>query len=199
MEILRQKILKERGIQRFSVQSPKANVKDTLYAAYAALMEAGKVEAQVSESNMSRLHSVSSWLQGKGKPSLLLYGSYGSGKTTMMSAIGYTLDALGFGYISTTAKAITKSDDLVIYRKSLVLLIDEFGREQVVRKDYGNESEPLIDVLLYRYERGLPTVLATNLLDDELADKYGAYFHDRLSGGYERIYYDEKSFRRPEL
>lgn len=164
--------------------------------AYSALLEARCVKESKSGKNMSRIASLSRWLNGAGKPSLLLYGGYGTGKTTLMLAAGYVLNEFGMDYTYKPARFFDDpQNDLTRCRRPSLLMVDEMGREQEQVNDYGNRSRPLVDVLLYRHEKGYPTVLATNLLMDEIGRRYGEYFLDRLRGGYEMIFYDEKSYR----
>lgn len=151
---------------------------------------------------MPKIRSAARWLAGQGKPGLLLHGSYGTGKTTMLNAISRAMDELCGPYTSylTTARRIIQGktmwqgDDL--NGKRLLLLVDEFGREQDEHNDYGNISEPVIDMICLRDRLRLPTVLASNCLEDEVKEKYGAYMHDRIWGNYSRIYYDNESYRR---
>lgn len=151
----------------------------------------------MSGANISRILSLARWLNGAGKPSLLLYGGYGTGKTTLMQAAGYALAQFGMGYTYRTANFFDDASmDLVQFRKPSPLMVDEFGREQETVNDYGNRTRPLVNLLLYRYDKGYPTILATNLLMEEMGNRYGEYFLDRLRGGYETIYYDEKSYRK---
>lgn len=196
-ETLSRRILRERGIRRFKAWIPTKDLLETLEAAYSALLEARGVKLPVSGANKSRIASLSRWLNGEGKPSLLLYGGYGTGKTTLMRAAGYALQAYGIDYIFNPARFFDDPrNDFTHCRRPSLLMIDEFGREQEKVNDFGNVTRPIMDVLLYRYDKGYPTILATNLLMEEIGNRYGEYFLDRLRGGYETIYYDEKSYRK---
>ena len=196
-ETLSQRISRERGIRRFNAWIPANELVKTLDAAYSALLEARGVKLAVSGANKSRIASLSRWLNGEGKPSLLLYGGYGTGKTTLMLAAGYALQAFGTDYIYKPARFFDDpQNDFSLCRKPSLLMVDEFGREQEQVNDYGNKSRPLIDTLLYRYDKGYSTIITTNLLIEEIGARYGEYFLDRLRDGYETIYYDEKSYRK---
>lgn len=197
METLSQRILRERGIRRFNPGIPARELLETLDAAYSALLEARCVNEAKSGANMARLASLARWLSGAGKPSLLLYGGYGTGKTTLMQAAGYALQAFGIDYTYKAARFFDDPrNDFTPCRKPSPLMVDEFGREQEKVNEYGNVTRPIMDVLLYRYDKGYPTILATNLLMEEMGNRYGEYFLDRLRGGYETIFYDEKSYRK---
>lgn len=167
-----------------------------LDTAYSALLEARGVKEAKSGRNMSRIASLSRWLNGAGKPSLLLYGGYGTGKTTLMLAAGYVLNEFGMDYTYKPARFFDDpQNDLTRCRRPSLLMVDEMGRETEYVNDFGNKSRPLMDILMHRHEKGYPTVIATNLLLDEIGGRYGEYFLDRLRGGYEMIFYDEKSYR----
>lgn len=194
---LSRRILRERGIRRFEAGIPEKELTVALDTAYSALLEARGVREAKSGKNMSRIASLSRWLNGAGKPSLLLYGGYGTGKTTLMQAAGYALQAFGIDYTYKAARFFDDPrNDFTPCRKPSPLMVDEFGREQEKVNEYGNVTRPIMDVLLYRHEKGYPTILATNLLMEEMGDRYGEYFLDRLRGGYEMIFYDEKSYRK---
>lgn len=196
-ETLSRRILKERGIQRFNAGIPAKELVKTLDAAYSALLEARGVNEDMSGANISRILSLAWWLNGTGKPSLLLYGGYGTGKTTLMWAVGYALQTYGIDYVFKPARFFDDPrNDFTHCRKPSLLMIDEFGREQEKVNDFGNVTRPIMDVLLYRYDKGYPTILATNLLMEEIGNRYGEYFLDRLRGGFETIFYDEKSYRK---
>lgn len=170
---------------------------ETLDAAYSALLEARGVNEEKSGANKARLASLARWLNGEGKPSLLLYGGYGTGKTTLMLSAGYALKGFGMDYTYRTARFFDNpANDFSLCRKPHLLMIDEFGREQEHVNDYGNRTRPIVDTLLYRYDKGYPTILATNLLIEEMGSRYGEYFLDRIEGGYEKLYYDGKSYRK---
>lgn len=199
MEILHRRILRERAIRTYRLPATEEQAKSTLAAAYASLVEAsGRSMAQAP----AHCLSVARWLLGQGRPGLLLYGAYGLGKTTMLRSIYYTvtqLDRQGETpamYTSAQVVALDEDSQRRLRQSKGIVLIDELGREQNERKDYGNISEPLITLLRLREDRGLPTVLASNLTDAELSAKYGEYIADRLRGSYSRIFFEGKSYRR---
>lgn len=172
---------------------PYEEVLSALKAAYSALVGEG------SSLPHDKLESVSRWLCGHGRSGLLLYGGYGLGKTTMLKAIRYVYDsapdrrALHF-----TARRFVEnysSNGSNICAEKTLLMIDELGREFDVHLEYGNATEPVTDLICYREDRNLPTILASNLTDEELKKKYGPYVYDRLFGSYNRIFFDGKSFR----
>ena len=185
--------MQDRAIRTYSLSIDQETVRRMLGGAYAALVEAsGHMPEGLPE---DKLASVAGWLCGQGKPGLLLYGSYGTGKTTMLRAVYYTATQLGRTVMIHTAKSAVATGTQEMRKDRSLLLIDELGREQIERKDYGNVSEPLVDLICYREDRGLPTLLVTNLTDRQLEEKYGKYVYDRLRGSYSRVYYEGRSYR----
>ena len=79
-----------------------------------------------------------------------------------------------------------------------ILFIDDLGTEPLAVRNYGNEIMPLTELLLHRYDKGLPTVITTNLGDQAIADTYGPRILDRLNEMYERKGFNniKQSFRK---
>lgn len=169
-----------------------------LTEAYGALVEStGHAMHRAPE----HLSTVAKWLCGQGRCGLLLYGGYGLGKTTTLRAIHYAVRFLSDrGHVlHHTAKQVLsmpEEDAKSLRRSGNIVMVDELGREQNERRDYGNVSEPVIELIRFREDRGLPTVLASNLLEQEFVSKYDPYIHDRLFGSFSRIFFEGQSYRR---
>lgn len=152
-----------------------------------------------TQSNINRIALVSRWLtretEDKRRHSLLLYGAYGTGKTTMLVSISTMLHHLNIDHIYTSAQALISTQDDKPKNIKGPLLIDELGRESLQVKSYGNASEPLIDLLCYRDRFKYPTIVASNLTDKELMERYGNHVWDRINGGYSRIFYNDSTLR----
>lgn len=194
METLRQTILKEKDIQNYKVSSEYKDVLDVLTMAYTTLVECRGKKVDMNQQQKETISIVSRWLCGEGKVGLLLYGTYGTGKTTMLNSILYTMRYYNRRYLMTSAKSIVEVPD-ENYVWEYPLIIDELGREPNTRKSFGNESEPMIDIIVRREKMGYPTIIATNLTDEEIKVKYGLYIADRFRGSYSRIFYGNKSYR----
>lgn len=77
------------------------------------------------------------------------------------------------------------------------LIIDDLGTEQRILKRYGNEILPLTDLLLFRYENMLPTVITTNLSHSQIAEQYGPRISDRIKEMCETLVFTQtESYRR---
>lgn len=197
METLRLTILRERGRQSYNIGTDTEDALTVLQESYRALVNATGHEINGTP---EYLGIVARWLCGQGKSGLLLYGGYGLGKTTTLRAIQYTMrflcpDKEVRYYLSKQVVGLNTDDLKSLRTGDALVMVDELGREQNERREYGNISEPLIEIIRYREDKGLPTILASNLVDEEFSEKYGPYIRDRLFGSFSRIYYDGKSFR----
>lgn len=77
------------------------------------------------------------------------------------------------------------------------LIIDDLGTEQRILKRFGNEILPLTDLLLFRYEKMLPTVITTNLSHSQIAEQYGPRISDRIKEMCETLVFSQtESYRR---
>lgn len=77
-----------------------------------------------------------------------------------------------------------------------LLLIDDVGCEPDVVKHYGTETTPVADALCRRYDRQLQTIVTSNLDDESILHRYGPRITDRLDEMFDRIAYDDESYRK---
>lgn len=80
-------------------------------------------------------------------------------------------------------------------KRESMLYIDEVGREPLVANNYGNQKSPFIEMLEYRYDRQMFTILTANLTDQEIIDRYGMYIDERIAENFDKINYENKSYR----
>lgn len=149
----------------------------------------------------SYIEKVSRWLCGDFKVGLLLYGTIGSGKTTLMNSLVQFLMITEPGISKGKYSAIDIAEkfeqgdkDVIISRE--MLFIDDLGEEPRTVKNYGNERSPLIEVLYKRYDRKQFTIITTNKTEEEILELYGARIADRFKEMFDLIYFDHKSFRK---
>ena len=80
-------------------------------------------------------------------------------------------------------------------RSKKTLAIDDMGLEPAEVMDYGNILNPVVDLLSYRYDEQLFTIVTTNLKPEEIRQKYGDRIADRFNEMMERIIFYNGSYR----
>lgn len=75
------------------------------------------------------------------------------------------------------------------------LIIDDMGVEPSVVKNFGTEITPVTDIIYCRYDRMAMTIITSNLDDQSIKERYGERVWDRLTEIFERLKYDNKSYR----
>lgn len=208
-------------LQRMAVPTPTARLADTpeqafsfLAAAYQAEVQRMGVQVKADDNTRSVLQLAARWLSQHQKAGLMLRGNVGVGKTTLVRAIGRTLQIrLGQNLQVWEAPRIAalgkgKEGQAVLDElcRRPLLAIDDLGTEPLSVKDYGNDISPIIDLLTERYNRRAFTIITTNLavvqLDghatDEIETRYGQRIADRLRELCNTITYDgnQPSYRQ---
>ena len=135
----------------------------------------------------------------------MIYGSVGNGKTTILKAIHKLLSVVAPEMIG---GVVFQSDELVnvslenrevfqeLKLSDAILFIDDFGVEPAGAKVYGNLVSPITDLLYFRYNRMLPTIMTSNLSFDEVRDRYGERILDRFKEQFALLYFGGESFRK---
>lgn len=140
---------------------------------------------------------------------VLLQGDVGNGKTTMLRATQTVIRFINEQMFTTMQPGLVMKDarelstigvgqtDILRYvRDCKMLAIDDLGREPANIKEYGNIISPVIDLIEYRYDRQLFTIVSTNLNKPELRNKYGERVADRLREMMEFIHFKHESYRK---
>ncbi len=142
---------------------------------------------------------------------LFMPGSVGNGKTTMLKAMRdlfvYLIDG---GIIShcegdkyprfVTSREmanIAKSpNDFRELKSAKYLLLDDLCEEPVEVVAYGNYIYPFIELLEYRYDQMLPTIISSNFNAESISNKYqNARLKDRMKEMFKIVSFVEESFR----
>lgn len=124
---------------------------------------------------------------------ILLQGTVGMGKTHLAIAMGKNLAHKGFWSqwvnfaricieVKHTWGSKEKFEETVkrpLY--SPMLILDDLGAEKIDKTDQGWVSELVYDVIQYRYENMLPTIITTNLNLDALGARYTPRTASRLA------------------
>lgn len=159
---------------------------------------------------LDNIQKVAKWLTGDYKCCLMVYGSVGNGKTTLLKAVNSLLNALDMDKHWGDRKAkefvsaidiynIAKSDNEKKYdsiKECDLLFIDDLGVEPVTAKVWGNEISPITDILYYRYDNQLFTVVSSNLSDSALKERYGERIASRMDEMFECIHFSGESYRK---
>ncbi len=165
-----------------------------------------------SEELQRILRLVAHWLRGESKTwGLMLCGYPGNGKTTLADAIKMIIDHFGENDDCSKSRALCKIDAVTLsdfaqdnkkkedfnrYKQREMLYIDDLGTEPDHVNSFGNEGFPLVEVIKYRNEHQLLTVVTTNLKDEaDLVKQYGARIADRIREMFDVITFEAPSYR----
>lgn len=156
-----------------------------------------------SDDLKNKLERVATWLTTSSKFGLLLYGNFGNGKTTMAKTIKKFIQIINpsANFVQTTAREIGNSakegqENFDSFKKYPMLYIDEVGREQTQVSNFGNKINPFVEVLEYRYDKQLLTILTSNLTGQEFKEIYGEYISERIQEMFDKIAFKNQSYRK---
>ncbi len=184
-------------IQRLPIiLSDEKNTSCRLAALFSLEVERRNREFLMDENSREKIDMVARWLVHSTQPGLILMGTMGNGKSTMLRAIRRL-----FPYYSELGDAQEIFDFFKEHQGGMrfwdekLLLIDDLGVEPVRCLNYGEESFPLTKLLLHRYDKQLTTIVATNLHFSEIRERYGERIGERMIETYEAIPYNHPSYR----
>ena len=175
---------------------------------------------ELDEPTEDNLVEVASFITDKApKFGLMFCGTVGNGKTTMMKAFrdcaNYLdtchhfefLDNPDYGYRFRPEMRIVDVRDIVQaakndysqferIKKIQMLGIDDLGKEPAEILDYGNLLSPVIELIEYRYEQQMFTIITTNLVGKEIRLKYGDRIADRFNEMLKVIVFRNRTYRQ---
>lgn len=138
-----------------------------------------------------KIKSAVAWLTGpQYRSCLLLQGTKGNGKTTLMEALYQLYRAVDASIVSVKCDRLAEyfvmqtlglTSAYTEYKTASRLCIDELGIEPERCMIYGVEYMPIQSLLTYRYEKQLPTIITTNLSDTMIQKRYGERISDRFA------------------
>lgn len=163
----------------------------------------------IESEEMNRyIEQTAKWLKEQDKFGLLLCGVPGNGKTTLMKALQSLISILELqdsnnrrmGLVILAAREIARLnrvnyDAFRNYCTRPMLAIDDLGLEPTEVLDYGNVLNPVIELLSYRYDEQLLTVITTNLTPQEIREKYHDRIADRFNEMMAKIIFKNQSYR----
>ena len=203
-ELLQKKALPE----RFKIDRYTEDVPAMLRECYIDEVRRRGRTFQDDQDTADHIAKTAKWLTGGSKTGLILYGTVGNGKTTLSNAIGRLIGLLYNSAYSSERKNVLYVSALRLaeiaknepeYFKTLksceLLAIDDVGVEPSVVKVWGNEISPFVETIYHRYDRQLFTIMTSNLNNDELANKYGERVADRFIEMFDRLPFENKSYR----
>ena len=197
-ELFKQALAEEPASPRFKLSG---NVAEQLEECYKIVVKRREIPYSGDANTLGVINKVSKWLTGDYKRCLLLYGSVGSGKTTMAESICKLLGFYGYTILSTSALDLSRTaredtEKFSYIMNAKMLCIDDMGIEPITVKHYGSEISPFVEVIYHRYKKKIFTVVTSNLVDEDIKDVYGERVADRFKEMFDKIYYTHKSYRR---
>lgn len=197
--------------QRFKLPLSEQQAYDALLAAYqteVANRQANFVCDPMLEKNIAAM--AKALTQNNPKFGIMLCGTCGNGKTTLLRAFQLLLNFLnrkGYFEQSTGIRIVDAKDISALMREphtktvrnTPMLAIEDMGREATEVLDYGNVLSPVVDLLEYRYNEQLFTFITTNLNAKDVRQKYGARIADRFNEMLCVIPFTASSFRGKTL
>lgn len=169
----------------------------------------------VDETQNTTLNEIAQWLvEPQNRWGLMLCGIPGTGKTTIVSAIQRIINTLDLEDPITSSSSEKRAASLsMVTAKEMcnrfvenrmwynetknysLLALDELGNEPTEIMSYGNTITPIEDLLEYRYQRRLFTIITTNISQKTIRENYG----DRIASRFNEMMYvvnmPPKSFR----
>ena len=195
---------------RFKISNySKNDIAEMLFMCYKHEVEKRRIPFQDDKDTRDKIEKAAKWLTGNYKVGLLLYGSVGSGKSTMGRAIAKLIGILFNSSIGNERKGVYRisaldlaknvTDDPTYFHKlknQELLFVDDIGTEPASVKSWGNEFSPVTELIYARYDRQLFTIATSNLKDTDFGERYGSRISDRLEEMFEPVFYQNKSYRK---
>lgn len=185
--------------EKFPVPLPESREKLTamLLGSYGAVVESRGMDLQLDEPTLSKVEKVVKWMYESRKRGLLLCGTLGNGKTTMLRALK-TLFGVKVVYFEAQSiyDYFKQNQCFPDISHDAVLLVDDLGVEPATYNDFGEVRYPLTELLMKRYKGNLTTVIATNKTFEQIGETYGDRLQDRMREMFAVITYVEPSYRK---
>ena len=184
---------------RFPVKLPESQEQMValLLGTYGSVVEDRDMDFSMDEATVSKVEKVVRWMYESRKMGLLLCGTLGNGKTTMLRTINRLF---GTHAVFMEAQAVydyyRQNQSLPSVPSNYILLVDDLGVEPATYNDFGEIRYPLAELLMQRYNNNSMTLIATNYTFEQLGETYGDRLQDRMREMYAMITYREPSYRK---
>lgn len=160
---------------------------------------------QEDQDTAKHIEKTAQWLCGNYCPGLLLCGSCGNGKSTMLEATRKLIQKIAPSMSITKISAIDYAklaerapETYARIQMYEMLELDDVGMEPTVIKIFGTETSPIVETLYRRCDRQMWTIISSNLNRDDILRRYGVRIDDRLTECYDTIPFDNMSYRQPK-
>lgn len=172
------------------------DIASRLTATYTLEVESREHSLILDVPTSSKIKKVAHWLYSGTKRGLILMGTCGNGKSTMLRAIKRLFEArASYCHAEEVYEFCRKSQGDICHKDDKLLIIDDLGAEPTTCQIYGNDTDPLERLLCYRYNIMRTTIIATNLGTDQIRKRYGDRLADRIKEQYNVLMYKELSYR----
>jgi DNA replication protein DnaC len=195
--------------ERFNLPMSKKQATDSLIAAYQAEVEYRKREFVLDDETRENIEHFANFLVNSGSRfGVMFSGVCGNGKTTLVYAFQTLLNYLrDKGLVDNDAGiSVIDAKEVAYYAKDVqrfrqlkdraMIAIEDMGREPVEVLEYGNVLNPVIDLLEYRYNAQLFTLITTNLVPKEIRGRYGNRIADRFNEMFDKVIFANKTYRK---
>ena len=198
---------------RFSLEIPQRDAANGIFAAMRAVVAARGQNVIKDTYCLDHIKQMAQWIiDPEAKPGLMLKGKYGNGKTTLLKSLKWLVE-----YVSEKTLGINNGHKVCLiaakhladlclseegrkeYRKYFdvpILAIDDMGEEPKEVIHFGMIYNPVMDLLLHRYDRKLMTLISTNLTSSEIQKHYSGRIRDRLREMMKEIIFENPSYRK---
>lgn len=211
-------LLRRRTTQpRFRWDTHTENAVCLLIASYMAEVEHRNRKFVEDENVINNIEKVAEFLTDKtnNKFGLMLCGTCGNGKTTLIRAIQGVTNILVEGGLICNCNGLAIHDARELVRLAVlaeqdskarekweqvkrkqVIALEDIGREPTEVLSYGNAISPIVELLEFRYSEQLTTFITTNLTAKEIREKYGTRIADRLNEMMQVIIFKNGTYRK---
>lgn len=211
------RLQKQATTPNFKLNMPQQEISRGLNIAYEYIVKQRQCVYIKADFVLNYIEIASEWLSGNfAKCFLMLSGLPGTGKTTLAKTICELINAYFDDDIYTENIGVVQCDSIEIeesfkednlktfpkkhrsfdlLKETTLLFIDDLGTEQTEVKIFGSQYKPIIDLLSYRYEKRLITIITTNLTPKEIRSRYGERIYSRFQETAKVIAFNEHSFR----